>query len=360
MHAIELDRRRLAQIDVMRAIACSTVVVHHYFKPDVFAPAGQIGPVAEFFLRDLDLGKFGVLLFFLISGYCVTFTICDTKSHPYTRFVASRVFRLYPAYWLSLIVILALAPSGAFSATEVAANFTLLQRFLGFPYVNGVAWTLTVELIFYGLCMVLFFCRVLSSYRRLHTFFFFLLGLVPTLAALDALGVLRVPQFVLQHLVYISLMMFGAVIRSWHDRGGVLSLRSWAVVALYAAAATASHLLVPFDAGNPWHGIFFAHAAALVVFGTMLLGFARIQGRLKPAIYVGRISYSVYLLHLSIIHVLVDLYGVSGGAGVVIILVVTYAAAALVYEVVEYPMIRAGRRFVRYLTDPPRMQESTN
>ncbi len=100
-----------------------------------------------------NFGRFGVALFFIISGFVIPLSFRTDR--PLRAFAIGRLFRLYPAYWLSLIFALAtlvgierLLPSGA----TILANATVLQKFVGRPDIVNAYWTLTAELVFYILC----------------------------------------------------------------------------------------------------------------------------------------------------------------------------------------------------------------
>lgn len=96
-------RRRLENIDGLRAIAALSVLVQHMFG-DMLRHSGvestPLYPYTSAWVHHFDLGRFGVVLFFLISGFVVPFSIKGNK--PLRRFAISRFFRLYPALWLAL------------------------------------------------------------------------------------------------------------------------------------------------------------------------------------------------------------------------------------------------------------------
>jgi len=96
----------------------------------------------------LPFGYLGVELFFLLSGFVLTL---PSRHKSIYQFIWARCVRLYPAYWvaLSLTLVAILLNGERPSALTVAANATMLPAFLGIPYIDGVYWSLTEEIIFY-------------------------------------------------------------------------------------------------------------------------------------------------------------------------------------------------------------------
>ncbi|WP_078911688.1 acyltransferase family protein [Streptomyces sp. NRRL WC-3742] len=159
---------RLGWLDALRGLAALTIVVQHFTQlvmPETFVRIS----------RHVDLGSYGVFLFFLVSGYIVPASL--ERRGSVRGFWVSRLFRIYP---LCLLVVLAgvavwklgyttpaLSPVHWFSAAHPAiaalGNATMLHDFLG---VNGtlyVMWTLSYEMVFYLLVASLF---VLGLHRR--------------------------------------------------------------------------------------------------------------------------------------------------------------------------------------------------
>ena len=147
---------RLAALDGLRLIAALTVAVYHLsvaWRIDGIHPPSHFLPD---FSRVAIYGFLGVELFFLISG----FVICMSSwRRSLGDFFVSRVSRLYPAYWICVLitaVVITLLPvtggvpvSGTPDLREIAVNMTMLQEPLGIPMVDTVYWTLFVELRFY-------------------------------------------------------------------------------------------------------------------------------------------------------------------------------------------------------------------
>ncbi|WP_338931886.1 acyltransferase [Streptomyces netropsis] len=149
----ERDRApgRLAALDGLRLLAALMVVAYHYIA---FGSGAWEGPSRSLFptaYLPASYGWLGVQLFFLISGFVICMS-CWGKS--VGRFAASRVTRLYPAYWFAVLAVsfvLYLWPvvNETPRPQDVAVNLTMLQDPLGVAPVDGVYWTLWIEMRFY-------------------------------------------------------------------------------------------------------------------------------------------------------------------------------------------------------------------
>ncbi|MGW1074355.1 acyltransferase family protein [Streptomyces sp. NPDC002537] len=144
-------RGRLAALDGLRLFAALMVVAYHYvaFGSGVWErPSPVVFPTA---FLPASYGWLGVQLFFLISGFVICMS-CWGKS--VGQFAVSRVTRLFPAYWfgvlaVALAVLLWPAADETLRPRDIAVNLTMLQSPLGVDSVDGVYWTLWVEMRFY-------------------------------------------------------------------------------------------------------------------------------------------------------------------------------------------------------------------
>jgi peptidoglycan/LPS O-acetylase OafA/YrhL len=142
---------RFRLLDGLRIFAALAVVLYHftarenpYWGRPVVDVFPDFAPVAAF-------GALGVQLFFIISGFVILMSATGRSIGDY---VASRAGRLLPGYWAGVLLtgglLLVVWPEGAdISITQVLANLTMLQTPLGVQHVDGVYWTLWVELKFY-------------------------------------------------------------------------------------------------------------------------------------------------------------------------------------------------------------------
>lgn len=81
-------------------MAATLVVAQHV--TEITPMADCIGGLGGLLRNNFNLGRLGVIIFFLISGYLIPFSF-KNKHKPIIKFAISRIFRLYPLYWFSII-----------------------------------------------------------------------------------------------------------------------------------------------------------------------------------------------------------------------------------------------------------------
>jgi len=336
-------RERLDYIDGLRGLAASLVVAQHALEDIQKGGATQYGPLTDY----VNWGRFGVVLFFLISGAVIPFSFRGAT--PIRSFAVSRFFRLYPAYWLSLpvLVLVSIHFGGrVFSTDTYLANLTMLQGFWGFDDVSGPYWTLKFEIVFYVLCAVLFWRGRLENPHLIGglALLFFAAAMAADLAGRHGLTA-KLP-------LWMMLFALGMLIRQALV-GGSATARRW-LMALVPLAVVAGLVLggtfyrVP-DNGERFLTPIATSAGTIlpIVLFMVVLWVKPVFG--APMLYLGRISYSLYLLHtialLSVAAVVVPqawpvayLLGVFAGA---------ILLASLSYRYVEKPMIEIGRSLSR-------------
>lgn len=293
----------------------------------------------------LDLGRYGVALFFMISGFLIPSTL-RAPNASLRSYAIHRFCRLYPAYWVAIAAWATAAwLSGdwqGLNARTAVANLTMAQKFLGVPDVIGAFWTLPIELLFYLTCALLFWMgRLAWSGLRLTGA---ALALCIGLAALGQATGLSLP---LAPLFAFTLMFLGDAARQAIDRGrgGMKVLLATACVAGLLVWAN----LLGYEADEAWRFIR-AYWLAMVTFFACL-GLRGPIASSRAAATAGRFladtSYSVYLLHAPVgmtsARMILEATGnpaLAAGSG----LALTLGAAVVVFRLVEAPAIRFGKR----------------
>ncbi|MFC8731670.1 acyltransferase family protein [Luteimicrobium sp. NPDC057192] len=162
-------RSRLRALDGLRFLAAAAVLLYHY--TGIRTSFWGVAPTEEFpGLNHLTrYGFLGVQLFFVISGFVILMT---AYGRPVTAFTASRIARLFPAYWAAVVVTVLLQVfwhgGRQPSKMDSLVNLTMLQGAWDAMGVQGAFWTLWYELKFYLLIGV--FILVGITRRRIIAF----------------------------------------------------------------------------------------------------------------------------------------------------------------------------------------------
>jgi peptidoglycan/LPS O-acetylase OafA/YrhL len=327
-------RARLASLDALRGIAALSVMLLHFttdFHRD-FRPT-QISSVTW------GYGAYGVHLFFLISGFVILMT-AEKSKRPYD-FVVSRFSRLYPPYWaaivLTTVLLIALPTIGAPEAPHLlrraAVDFTMFQSWVGVGSVDSVYWTLQVEMSFYLILLILIWRKAVGYAIAVMT------GLV-VLALCDHLFVPRPWSAPYAHLRQLMILehayLFTAGMVLYKIREG-FKLR-YAFILLLCALCPATAMYWP---NSPPIDTSVAITLAFVVF-------LATSGRAdwiasRPLLYLGGISYSLYLTHHWLGQVFLnraDKWGMNPNLALATGVVLCLLTASLMTYMVERPTLR--------------------
>jgi peptidoglycan/LPS O-acetylase OafA/YrhL len=237
---------RLAWLDALRGFAALCVVFDH-------GSTLVLQSTRDFLYHALDLGQYGVFVFFLVSGYIVPASLERKGS---TRaFWISRGFRLYPMYLLALVLSALLYVTGYGTirgaehdpATAVASWALMLPNLLTGPNVPNVVWTLSYEMVFYLLLAALFSWRVHRHSGVYATGFAVaacVLGGVLPMAWLQNWGRHGGPSPLTVDIAADALVFAGIVL--------ALTGRQWTVRIGATVAALTGLVLMTFNQGYPW------------------------------------------------------------------------------------------------------------
>lgn len=151
---------RVNEIDLLRFVASMMVLLFHYafrgMAADNMATMNYpwLAPIFQY-------GYLGVQLFFLISGFVI---LMSAASGSVRSFIVSRVIRLYPAFWAActityLVCITWGGPVYAASFKQYLINMTMVSDYLHTPAIDGVYWSLSLEIRFYALITILLLIR---------------------------------------------------------------------------------------------------------------------------------------------------------------------------------------------------------
>ena len=314
-------KSRVEELDVLRGLAAFMVVIYHY---TVF-PNG----------RDLSIpfGIYAVHLFFMISGFVIFMTLARTRTA--LDFIVSRFSRLFPVFWVAVIltqtvVTLFPLPNHTLSWPEAMVNLTMLAGPLHVRWVDNVYWSLVVELMFYVIMLGLFLVGWLKHIERLVLPWLFLQG---TAAISSSVTHHAIPQglAILFLLKYAHLFLAGILFYRIRYEGLTV------VRHLLLACCLATH----FGLHGCWAGLF-----AVVYFTVFYMLARQWLGwiTMRPLLFLGAISYSLYLVHLNIGYVIMRALTefpkmIQWGGTITLVLLI----ATLLTYLIEQPALRAFR-----------------
>jgi peptidoglycan/LPS O-acetylase OafA/YrhL len=364
---------RFPCFDGVRALAALMVVVYHaaFFNSDFLTRGGS-------FLGTLNAG---VWIFFVTSG-CLLYLpfaaahLRDAPAVDTRGYAVRRIARVYPAYWLVLAFFtFVVARINIYGLHGFLMHASLTQTYAHInPFVDGLppAWSLVVEISFY-LFLPFYALLIAALARRGNPLrvelaglaVLFTIGMIAIVAlanGLDAPWVTVLPQ----HIGAFALGMLLAVCSTqpWETDTAARVQRVgrdawlWWVVALAALVAVPVVLrLDPLAAPSA------AQAVGLnvlqmvvgicivvpVVLGPQDRGAIRRVLRSRPAVYLGLVSYGIYLWHWYLLRIVADwfdwpLYHGNWFVVVAVALPIVVFSASVSWFALERPVLRAAHR----------------
>lgn len=359
-------RSRLPGLDLLRAIAVVWTMLFHSFL------VGGLGEEWEWLSR---YGWMGVDLFFVLSGYLIGSQVLKPLARgarlDFGDFYLRRAFRILPAFWAVLAVYLLWPGFREAPGMEPWWKFVTFTVNLSIDYASNAAyshaWSLCVEEHFYLIFPLLawWLTRKPATWKFAATCALIVLGGIALRSAIwlhfDALDPDR-PWFV-EDIYYptwnrLDGLVAGVALATLHvfRPQAWQRLRAYANVALLAGLAVMALALWLFRdrvglLGNSIGWPVLSLGLALLVFAGA--GRDSVIGRwhVPGAAWLAAVSYSLYLVHKPVFHLVESAFGVPlEGKGVIAFAVYGIAsllAAALLHYAVERPFLQLRGRMLR-------------
>ncbi len=341
-------RQQLDYIHGLRGFAAIIVVLQHALQMVHEGGVGWFDPL----LMNLNLGRFGVVLFFLISGFVIPYSLRGAR--PVRDFLISRFLRLYPAYWVSLLALTVVADLTGHhpDVATFLSNITMLQGLWGAENIGPGYWSLLYEMVFYGLCVALFAAGML---RTIWVNAAIAGGLLLVVLG-STLGELfdYEPVGIADRLFLTSLFFTGLMLRRATVDAEPVAWR-WSLVLVPMTVAGGLAMGGTFTEMPSNANIYFSPIALSAAMALPVLFFALVLWT-RPKVptllmYAGTISYSVYLFQDIGLHLL-PLTLAPGSwplTYIATVVTLTTVVAVLVYQFVERPALDLRRRWMARL-----------
>jgi peptidoglycan/LPS O-acetylase OafA/YrhL len=380
--AVAATGPRLGGLDGLRGVAAIAVVIHH-----VAFDSGAT--FRQPFTQLLARADIGVSIFFVLSGFLLyrpfIARLLDGRAAPTTKeFWLKRFFRLYPAYWVAMAVMLIVGGIRVRGPIGLALSATLTHGYHPRRAIAGItqSWTLVTEIAFY--VMLPFFHRLTERFGRRRT--------VNQRAIVSVIGLvgLYLMSVIFRIWIAVSQPVFGEVSTIWFiSRADVFALGmalavgyAWAshnaVVA--AAIASVSRRVVFWYCGAAFLFWFMATQLGLAIgwqketalrgglgqFAYGLIAFAMVLpmawGGGVPSLigraldsrvmtYLGTVSYGIYLWHQWFLEGTMSLLHWKTFSGhfwvlLLLVMVCSTTVAELSHRFIEAPLMRLVPRLL--------------
>ncbi|WP_395393829.1 acyltransferase [Novosphingobium sp. BL-8A] len=343
-------------LQALRGLAAVMVLIDHAMLAVVpYDPA--FGP---FFDLAGTIGKMGVNLFFVISGFIMMYTTEPTRAQaPAERvsdFAWKRVTRLVPLYWLATLVMMTIATLEGLHYTgfHIFSSFTFLPNVEDagdprMPPIVGVGWTITYEMMFYalfGFCLLL--PRRIGPGICMAAIVALVVGGTAVLGHVQDAELRRIIAFY----SYKNMLFFAVGIaiaigsRRLPSVPGPAALGG--AITLMVAALTAYWELRMQNGSLLWQVVSFVTCTCVCLLAAGNGHRSDIPAR-RLLLHIGNASFSTYLFHAPLMHWLAItsaplLKAGYGAAFIVLATLASLAAGTFIHTLVERPLTRAIRK----------------
>lgn len=337
--------KRIEWLDSLRGISALLVfTLHFWLRVREKIPNNFIYKIIDNIVFGyLDFGKIGVVTFFLISGYVIPISLVKNTVK---KFSISRFFRLYPAYWAVIGLSILLNPFEISQLPKLLANLTMFQKFIGFEDLVGVFWTLQIELVFYILCIVLHLYKKL--YKPQNVILVYCLIVVSFIASFF--------RFYLEKKIPVALflalcvMFLGMCYRYFEeDNKHTFINRSKSLTFVFIIFLLPITILAySVDLGNEetWYRYFNSYIFAIILFA-FFMNFEMSNSFLT---FIGKISYSFYLVHTVIMdYLLLSFPDISIYTFFIVSIGLIGVISIMSYKYVELFFLNVGRNMINKL-----------
>lgn len=352
-------------VDILRAFAALTVVVYHTIIICGWQDFPTTYPLAWF-----RYGWMGVDIFFVISGFVITWSALNMQEKSggkniFFSFMKNRLRRIVPLHYLTMALFILLFPAIVYPdfLYDLLAHVFFVHNW--FPEyhgtINGINWSLGAEMQFYVLLALtvgflnfrtlkifIFGALAITFLWRLYTVVSLPVGsenfaMLRFICATELPGMLDLFAAGIGLAFFARTPMFGRLAGSTIGKATVfLAFCAIMSVALWIFERRMDYS--KFD-----RMVIFFRTILALAFGLLLLFFClikpgpRIKLFLSPLLYLGTISYGIYLFHLPVVLKTKDL-DMAPGWKLALILIITISLAALSWHFYEKRFLIKYRR----------------
>lgn len=337
------EKKRIIFLDHLRIFAFISVLAGHKFYDQIVSwgndPTEHAASrlIAWLLLPLIQGGGAGVVVFFLISGYIIT-RVLQTEAT--LEFLIKRIFRIYPLYIVAVLI----QYSPLFLAGKIPDIPNLIKQLLligdlfGTSYtLNGVEWTLRIEMLFYLYMAILHKLGFVHALKKYLPYIFILtIGLLNFIAPIPSEEIWSKGYLT----IYSPFLLLGSVFLLYEMRQISLSFF------LFFIAIVFYHYFDLIEEFQPrWLNAYFSVIAVSIF--TLCWSFKRYFVIATWGAVLSDMTYAVYLFHNWFFEYTKDFLSAKNwilfnpnAQALIILLLTCYAMVVFV----EKPGIRLGRK----------------
>jgi peptidoglycan/LPS O-acetylase OafA/YrhL len=356
------------ELDVLRFVAFLAVFMHHALPRDarLYVSKGLSPAATEWLLSAKEAGAFGLDLFFALSSYLITELLLreyrNRGSFSISAFYVRRALRIWPLYFtflaLTVLVIPSILPAERFGTIYIVSFALFVGNWVcaanGLPFsVASPLWSISVEEQFYiGWPLLLRFFGI----NRIKQLAIAMLLLAVATRILLALFAVEHPGVWCTTIARLDPIALGAIL-AFALRGRAPQIRN-GLRAFLCVAALGSWWLIARYLSHDGPTSVATYALSALASVVLLVAVLRSEAQLLRVppfswlVYLGRISYGLYVFHLfaiaSIAQMLfVPLLGIPLNFELRLLFsfLLTVGLAAASYKGLELPFLRLKDRF---------------
>ncbi len=322
---MDKQHNRLEILDSLRGIAAVSVMLYHY----LFAYPMEFG-YTDSAIVGLQYGYFGVHLFFIISGFVIYFSI--SNNHDVIDFLVKRFIRLFPSYWLCLIITFlavsyfGVSPTRDTTWRDALINLTMMADVFHTRHVDGCYWSLQVELYFYFFVAFLFITKLQRYINWVLVIWLAWIIHYNFVFKLPYAGLLLGLHYAMLFIAGISFYRIKALKENNF-------FNHFMVIASYLTT-----LAVMGDKGGSFIGV-------TIVYSIFYLAMYDLLPFLKNKLFffLGNISYALYLIHFYIGWIILNQFKAAGYYHPVMVIVPTVVCIFLAWLITNYYDVYVSR-----------------
>ena len=329
-----MNNNRLLVLDSFRGIAAISVMIFHY--------------TTEFNIFMFNWGCLGVDLFFITSGFVIFLSVQSNDSK--SKFIWNRFSRLYPAYWFVIFWDIGIYffkmfffDSSIPNLKRIFLNITMLQVYFNEINLDSPFWTLQVEIAFYVFILIILILR--PKKIEIPCFIFSLICLTINVLSLyndNVLFFLKKITVIFKILTYFPLFFAGILFFKLKTNPKLLLPNLLILFTFITQLTTFPNFYKNKEVLN-----FIEYSFVLAIIYTLFYAF--ILNKLlfltiQPLLFLGKISYSLYLIHnltgVFLINILVYKFKLNIVLAIFIVSLMMIFISYSLYLFVEKPSIK--------------------